>query len=73
MGYFYEAEAELRTDGMVHVAVPNAQPGDRFRILFEKEEAVAVEEVDGKPVRVFGQGKGRGKILPGFYDPIEVD
>ena len=72
MGYSVEVEAELQADGMLHVAVPNGRPGERFRVTIEKEEPIVIEEVGGKPVRVFGQGKGRGQILPGFYDPIEV-
>jgi len=72
MGYLVEVEAELQPDGMLHVSVPNAQPGERFRVMIEKEEPIAIEDVDGKPVRVFGQGKGRGQILPGFYEPVEV-
>ena len=64
-------EVEVQPDGMLHLSVPDARPGERVRVVVEREDDdVAIEEVDGKPVRVFGQFKDRIRILPGFYDPV---
>ena len=74
MPYPIELEAEVQPDGMLHLEIPDAQPGERLRVVIEKEEEpIEIEEVDGKPVRVFGQFKGRIRILPGFDDPIKFD
>ena len=65
-----EPEAEIQADGMIHLSVPDAQLGARVKVVIEREDDIVIEEVDGKPVRVLGQFKGRGRILPGFYHPI---
>ena len=68
-----ELEAEVQADGMLHLSVPDAQPGERVKVVIEREEDdIVIEEVDGKPVRVFGQFAGRIHFLPGWDEPIKL-